>query len=238
MAQHRTDKTSFIRRMFEDIAFSYDLQNSVLSLRRDVSWRRILARSVSAPCEGIILDAATGTSEVAIEICRREQTARVIGLDISPRMLAIGSKKVRARRMEDRIHLSLGDTRRLPFADESFLAVCISFGLRNIDERVQVLAEFRRVLKKEGQLLIMEFGYPDDPLMRLLYELYFNHVLPPLGNRLSKTDYAYTYLVESVRSFPTQEAFLSELRNGGFINLEATKLTFGIARIYSGIKAS
>lgn len=237
MEQHRTDKASFIRRMFQDIAFSYDLQNSVLSLRRDVSWRRVLARSIRASGKATILDAATGTSEVAIEICRQKPDVRVVGLDISSRMLAIGSEKVKARGMGDRIHLGLGDGRRLPFRDDSFLAVCIAFGLRNIDERNDVLTEFRRVLKPGGQLLIMEFGYPDDPLLRLIYEFYFNHVLPPLGNRLSRTDYAYTYLVESVRAFPTQKTFLNEIGDAGFTNLEVTKLTFGIAMIYSGIKA-
>jgi demethylmenaquinone methyltransferase/2-methoxy-6-polyprenyl-1,4-benzoquinol methylase len=230
------DKTSFVRRMFEEIAFSYDLQNSVLSLRRDVSWRKVLARSVCIPYSGLILDAATGTSEVAIEICRQKETARVVGVDISPRMLAIGGEKVRARQMDDRIRLGLGDGRRLPFKDETFHAVTMAFGLRNIDERKEVLAEFGRVLKPGGQLLIMEFGYPDDPLMRMIYGLYFHYVLPPLGNRLSGTDYAYSYLVESVRSFPSRESFLEEMGDAGFRDLETRKLTFGIAIIYSGLK--
>jgi demethylmenaquinone methyltransferase/2-methoxy-6-polyprenyl-1,4-benzoquinol methylase len=230
------DKTSFVRRMFEEIAFSYDLQNSVLSLRRDISWRKVLARSLCTPCKGLILDAATGTSEVAMEICRQKESARVVGVDISPRMLAIGREKVGARRMDHRIHLGLGDGRRLPFNDETFHAVTMAFGLRNIDERKQVLAEFWRVLKPGGQLLIMEFGYPEDPLMRMIYGLYFHYVLPPLGNRLSGTDYAYSYLVESVRSFPGKGAFLKEIGDAGFGDLEARKLTFGIALIYSGMK--
>jgi demethylmenaquinone methyltransferase / 2-methoxy-6-polyprenyl-1,4-benzoquinol methylase len=238
LAQPRRDKTSFVRRMFEDIAFSYDLQNSVLSLRRDISWRRVLARSIRAQGEGMILDAATGTSEVAIEICRQRPDARVVGLDFSPRMLEIGIRKVKARNLGARIHLGLGDGRRLPFRDGAFRAVCIAFGLRNIDERAEALSEFQRVLRPGGQLLVMEFGYPEAPIMRLLYEFYFNHVLPPLGNRLSGTDYAYTYLVESVRSFPTQEAFLRELEDAGFTDLEVMKLTFGITRIYCGVKPS
>lgn len=223
--------------MFEDIAFSYDLQNSVLSFRRDISWRRVLARSIRTAGKGMVLDAATGTSEVAIEIYRQNQDVRVVGLDISARMLEIGLKKVKTRRAGDRIDLGLGDGRRLPFKNESFLAVCMAFGLRNIDERGDVLAEFRRVLKPDGQLFIMEFGYPEPLLMRLIYGFYFNHVLPPLGNMLSRTDYAYTYLVESVRSFPAQTEFLREVADAGFTNLEVTKLTFGIARIYSGTKA-
>lgn len=232
------DKPSFIRRMFEDIAFSYDLQNSVLSLRRDVSWRKVLAGCVQSPCSGPILDVATGTSEVAIEICRQEKGATVFGVDISPRMLEIGRKKVKARGMEERIHLGLGDGRRLPLKDSSVRAVIMAFGLRNIDERREVLAEFRRVLRPGGQLLVMEFGYPDDPLLGSLYRLYFNHVLPPVGNFLSRSDYAYTYLVESVQAFPGQTAFLGEMTDAGFRNLQVKKLTFGIALIYSGIKGN
>jgi demethylmenaquinone methyltransferase / 2-methoxy-6-polyprenyl-1,4-benzoquinol methylase len=231
------DKPAFIRRMFEDIAFSYDCQNSVLSLRRDVSWRRELARIVRSACRGIILDAATGTSEVGIEICRQNPGARVVGMDISSRMLEMGRRKVRARGMDDRIHLGIGDGRRLPLKDSSVSAVSMAFGIRNIDERTEVLAEFRRVLQPGGQVLIMEFGYPDVPVLRQMYELYFNHVLPPVGNFLSKTDYAYTYLVESVRAFPDEAVFLREMEDAGFGGLDVVKLTFGIARIYSGIKA-
>lgn len=230
------EKASFIRRMFEDIAFSYDLQNSILSLRRDVAWRKVLVRSLRVPSNCMILDAATGTAEVTLEMCTQRPGVTVVGTDISLRMLAIGRRKVQERRMENRIHLNLSDCRRLPFQEASFAAVSIAFGIRNIDERMEVLREFLRVLKPGGQLLIMEFGYPDDRLLRMLYELYFNHVLPPLGNRLSRTDYAYSYLVESVQSFPGQEAFLGEIAEAGFAELDVRKLTFGIARIYSGIK--
>lgn len=230
------EKASFIRKMFEDIAFSYDLQNSILSLRRDVAWRKVLVRSLRIPSKCTILDAATGTGEVTIEIVRQKPGVTVVGTDISLRMLAIGGRKVKQRKMENRVHLSLGDCRRLPFPGASFAAVSMAFGIRNIDERMQVLREFLRVLKPGGQLLIMEFGYPEDRLLRMLYELYFNHVLPPLGNWLSRTDYAYSYLVESVQSFPDEEAFLGEIEEAGFTGLSVRKLTFGIARIYSGSK--
>lgn len=230
------DKPSFIRRMFEEIAFSYDLQNSVLSMRRDVAWRRVLTGSLRTPCGGPILDMATGTSEVAIEICRQKKDAKVVGLDISRGMLEIGRKKITDRGMGNRIHLGLGDGRRLPLKDSSVSAVVIAFGLRNIDERGEALAEFRRVLCPGGQLLIMEFGYPDDPILGLLYRFYFKRLLPPLGNFLARSDYAYTYLVESVQAFPGQEVLLREMSEAGFDRLRMTKLTFGIALIYSGVK--
>jgi demethylmenaquinone methyltransferase / 2-methoxy-6-polyprenyl-1,4-benzoquinol methylase len=222
--------------MFEEIAFSYDFQNSFLSLRRDVHWRKILAQSIRQNGGTVVLDAATGTAEVAIEICRRRPGTQVVGVDFSPHMLAVGRRKLRERSLEDHITLATGDARQTPFRNASFGGVTMAFGLRNIDDRMRVLKEFRRVLRPGGQLFIMEFGYPDNPLLRILYQLYFDHILPPLGNFLSRTRYAYTYLRESVQAFPEPEAFLKEIGEAGFRDLAIRKLTFGIAKIYSGIK--
>jgi demethylmenaquinone methyltransferase/2-methoxy-6-polyprenyl-1,4-benzoquinol methylase len=231
-------KSLNIKRLFERIAFSYDLQNSVLSLRRDVSWRKNLAHAIQSHCDALILDAATGTAEVAMEICRGRPHARVVGVDFSPQMLKIGLKKTKARKLESRIGFSLGDCRHLPLKNDSFDAVTIAFGIRNIEDRHLVLAEFRRVLKPGGQLFVMEFDYPDDPLLSILYRFYFDHILPPLGNWLSRTSYAYTYLVESVKAFPDSKAFLGELASAGFDRLKTWKLTYGIAKIYCGTKGS
>ena len=223
-----------VKRMFEDIAFSYDFQTSFLSLGRDIQWRKILAGSFLAQSGSWVLDMATGTGEIAIEICRQNPGVRVIGLDYSPRMVAIGAKKAKARRLENCICLSIGDARTLPFKNDCFDAVTMGFGIRNIQERENVLAEFRRVLKPGGCLLIMEFDYPEDTLMRALYRLYFHWIFPTVGNWLSKTDYAYSYLVDSVRAFPRPKEFLKEMEEGGFHHLRVKSLTWGIARIYSG----
>ena len=225
-----------VKRMFEDIAFSYDFQTSFLSLGRDIQWRRILAGSFPADSGSRILDMATGTAEIAMEICRQKPGARVIGLDFSPQMLAIAAKKVKRKSLENCICLSMGDARTLPFGNDCFDAVTMGFGIRNIQERRQVLAEFKRVLKPGGHLLIMEFDYPDKPLIRMLYRFYFHRIFPPVGNWLSKTDYAYSYLVESVQAFPRPREFLKEMDGSGFRHLKAKDLTWGIARIYSGIR--
>ncbi len=222
--------------MFESIAFSYDFQNSVLSMGQDLSWRRVLAKSIRVLDRHLILDMATGTAEVAIEICKHHPRIRVVGMDFSPAMLSIGWRKVRARNLEERIRLSIGDARFLPLKNASFNAVTMAFGIRNIEERRVVLSEFYRILKPGGQLLIMEFGYPDNPILKGLYRLYFDRVLPLLGNWLSRTDYAYTHLVESVRTFPKEEEFLEEIGESGFVQLKVKKLTYGIANIYNGIK--
>jgi len=225
-----------VKRMFEDIAFSYDFQTSFLSLGRDIQWRHILAGSCPVQPGSCVLDMATGTAEIGIEICRQTPGARVIGLDFSPRMLALGAKKLKERGLENCICLSIGDARALPFEKDCFDAVTMGFGIRNIQERRQVLAEFSRVLKPGGHLLIMEFDYPDNRLMRTLYRFYFHRIFPLVGNWLSKTDYAYSYLVDSVRAFPRPKEFLKEMEDGGFKHLQVKNLTWGIARIYSGKK--
>lgn len=229
-------RDSQVKRMFETIAFSYDLQNSFLSLRRDGYWRRVLAESIEATGKALILDVATGTAEVAIQICKQRPEALVIGVDFSPKMLAVGLKKVQSKGLSHRIQLSLGDARKLPVTSESVDAVTIAFGIRNIQERRLALAEFRRVLKPGGQLLIMEFDLPDDPVLGSLYRFYFDYVMPLAGNWLSRTNYAYSYLAESVHNFPAERGFLEEIGSVGFTRLGVKKLSYGIAKIFMGVR--
>ncbi|MFP3870768.1 MAG: bifunctional demethylmenaquinone methyltransferase/2-methoxy-6-polyprenyl-1,4-benzoquinol methylase UbiE [Syntrophobacteria bacterium] len=225
-----------VKRMFETIAFSYDFQNSFLSLRRDSYWRRRLAQCVKLRPGSFVLDVASGTAEVAIQICRQHKGVQVIGVDFSRRMLAIGQKKIRSKGLARRIHLSMGDARRLPVKSACIDALTISFGIRNIEERGQALAEFRRVLKPGGQLLIMEFDVPEDRFLGGIYHLYFDYILPLAGNMLARSNYAYTYLAGSVHNFPKENEFSQEIGQAGFSRLEVRKLTYGIARIFSGVK--
>ena len=227
-----------VKRMFETIAFSYDFQNSFLSLRRDVYWRRALAQCIRARDQALILDMATGTAEVAIEICKHHPGAKVVGIDFSPKMVNIGQKKVKSRNLARRIQLSLGDGRQLPVLSGCFDAATIAFGIRNIQERHQALAEFYRILKPGGQLLIMEFDLPDDIVLGTVYRLYFDYIMPPLGNLLSRTNYAYSYLADSVHGFPGEREFLQELGAAGFTSLGVKKLTYGAAKIFKGVKKS
>ena len=227
-----------VKRMFESIAFSYDFQNSFLSLRRDSYWRRVMAQCLHLPGEDLVLDMATGTGEVAVEICRYHAKVKVIGVDFSPKMLTVGREKKKFKKFVSRIHLSLGDGRQLPFKSCSFEAATIAFGIRNIEERDQALGEFYRVLKPGGQLLIMEFDIPDDPVLGGMYRLYFDYLLPPLGNLLSRTNYAYSYLATSVHDFPTEQEFLQDIGRAGFTSLGVKKLTYGVAKIFRGVKST
>jgi len=224
-----------VRRMFEDIAFSYDLQNSILSLRIDVLWRKVLADLIE-PGYGLVLDAATGTGEVALEIRRRRPGLRVLGLDFSPAMLERARDKIRRRGVTG-YDLGVADCRSLPLADGCIAAVTMAFGIRNIAERVAVLREFHRVLVPGGQVHIMEFGLPRPRPLAALYRFYFDRILPPLGNFLSRTDYAYSYLVTSVDAFPADDVFCGHMAEAGFTDCRVQDLTFGIARIFSGRKS-
>jgi len=226
-----------VKKMFESIASSYDFQNSLLSLRRDTNWRKTLARHIQAGKGALVLDAATGTGELCLEICLHWPFIHTVGLDFSPRMLALAKKKIKSSPFENCASLTLGDGRFLPLKTGTVDVVTMAFGIRNIKERHQVLTEFRRVLKRGGQLLIMEFGIPKDPpFVSTLYRFYFNHILPPLGNWLSRTDYAYTYLVQSVYEFPKEDEFCAELEAAGFQARNVKDLTFGVAKIYEAVR--
>jgi len=221
-----------VRRMFEEVAFSYDVQNSVLSLRRDSAWRGVLAGRLPGDRPLRVLDVASGTAEVALAMCRRRPLARVLGVDYSPAMLERGREKILSRGMSGRLRLCLGDARALPVRDASMDAVSIAFGIRNVDDRAAALAEFYRVLTPGGRVLVLEFSLPGAAVIRKLYRLYFEHVLPPVGNFLSRSRYAYNYLVDSVLAFPAPESFAAELVRAGFGPVRKTPLTFGIAQLY------
>ena len=185
---------------------------------------------------GTVLDVAVGTAETALAISRRYPPVRVVGVDFSPAMLGVGRKKITDRNFGTKISLTAGDARRLPIQDCSVDAVTISFGIRNVEERNLAFSEFFRVLKPGGRLFVMEFSYPDQPLLYRLYRFYFDHILPPVGNLISRTNYAYSYLAESVESFPDDEQFVAEMKAAGFSSPTIKKLTFGIAKIYQGCK--
>ena len=225
-----------VRRMFEDIAFSYDFQNSALSMGVDISWRKRLVDMLE-PGYGLVLDAATGTGEVGLAIRRRRPGLRVVGLDFSPAMLAVAREKIRRRRVAG-YSLGVADCRELPVRENTVAAVTMAFGIRNIAERVAVMREFHRVLVPGGRMHIMEFGMPRYGLGRALYRFYFDRILPPFGNFLSRTDYAYSYLVESVDAFPNDADFLAQMAEAGFGECAVTDLTFGLARIFTGRKPS
>jgi demethylmenaquinone methyltransferase / 2-methoxy-6-polyprenyl-1,4-benzoquinol methylase len=225
-----------VRGMFEATAATYDVQNGMLSLGIDRHWRKIFVERLRPRPGSVIGDMAVGTGEISLGVASRYRDVRIVGVDFTPGMLRVARRKVRERGLEDRIELRQGDLRAIPLPDASLDAVTMSFGIRNIGERARVLSEICRVLRPGGFAQIMEMSIPTSGIARALYSWYFEHLMPVLGNWLSRTDYAYSYLKHSVYEFPSDPEFFQEMRAAGLDRPSAFGITFDTARIYRAIK--
>ena len=226
-------KKEAVQGIFNDIAPSYDRLNHFLSLNIDKKWRRKAIRCLQGNDKGKLLDVACGTGDFSIA-ASQAGVSRIIGIDISEKMLEIGRKKVEAAGLAAKIDLRYGDSERMEFADETFDAV--AFGVRNFEHLEIGLKEMYRVLKQEGKVVILEFSMPRYFLMRQLYRFYFRHILPLVGGWISGNKGAYVYLPESVSRFPQGNDFLQILSVCGFKRTFQKRLTFGVASLYVGYK--
>jgi demethylmenaquinone methyltransferase/2-methoxy-6-polyprenyl-1,4-benzoquinol methylase len=226
----------YVKALFEKGAPFYDATNTVLSLGIDDSWRRDIARAIIAPEDGIVADVATGTAKVAVSIARKHPRMKVIGIDFSPNMVVKGAKRVQRKNLAGHIDLAIGDGCMLPLNRESVDAVTISFGIRNIPAREAALTEFFQVIKPGGQLIILEFGFPSNPVLRWGYSLYFNYILPWLGSVLIRVEKSYDYLKDSVYRFPSNEVFMDMVRDAGFKDVTVKPLTGGIVNMFTAVK--
>ena len=223
-----------IGQLFDRIAGTYDGLNHVLSLNIDKRWRRRAIRML-APAEQV-LDVAIGTADLTIEILRQGKAQHVTGIDLSRGMMAIGEQKVAKRGYAPQVRFDYGSAQQMPYADASFDTVTCAYGVRNFANMDEGLSEMYRVLRTGGELMILEFSYPTNPVIRWGYDLYFTHILPFIGNLFSRDKGAYSYLNRSVKNFPYGEAFCQHLRKAGFSQIKATPLTFGISTIYTAVK--
>jgi demethylmenaquinone methyltransferase / 2-methoxy-6-polyprenyl-1,4-benzoquinol methylase len=232
------DKKAAVRTMFNSIAWRYDFLNHFLSFGIDRLWRKraikIIFREYRNPS---ILDVATGTGDMAIT-AMRYNPSRITGIDISVNMLEIGRQKVLKMGYSDKIELIEGDSEKLPFSDCVFDVAMVAFGVRNFADPLKGLTEMQRVVRNGGMVIILEFSKPQAFLFRPVYNFYFKRILPFFGQLFSKDKSAYTYLPESVMSFPDNEQFLKLLGNAGFTGTKQVKLTGGVASIYTGIKSA
>jgi demethylmenaquinone methyltransferase/2-methoxy-6-polyprenyl-1,4-benzoquinol methylase len=228
-------KKEQVEQMFDNISGQYDSLNHILSMGIDKGWRKKAVREVMAVKPNRVLDVATGTGDQAIALCRAG-VDRVTGLDLSRGMLDVGIEKIRRLQWSDRIEMMQGDSENLPFENNTFDAITVSFGVRNFENLDQGLQEMARVLKPGGKMVILEFSKPRGWVIAPIFRLYSNHILPRVGSWISKDKSAYTYLPESVEAFPSDELFLQHLRATGLESCTQHRLTFGIASIYTGIK--
>ena len=225
-----------VREMFSGIAKKYDFLNHFLSINIDKRLRRLVAEKLKDILENqnaLILDVACGTGDLSLEL-QKNAAAKVFGTDFCRPMLEIACDK------NEKNNLSIpyveADGMNLSFADESFDAVTIAFGLRNFSNWQEGLKELYRVLKKGGKLIILEFSTPIVPGFRGLFQFYFSHILPRIGGAVSGSRGAYEYLPDSVSRFPDQRSLAKMMREVGFFDVEYKNLTGGIAAIHLGTK--
>ena len=236
-------KKEQIRKMFDDIAPEYDAFNHLGSLGIDKCWRRRALRELPRPCMEV-LDVACGTGDFCIAAARflakrapgqaREggTSFHLTGVDISSGMLAVMADKVAAAELQESISVEEGDCASLRFADGSFDAVTVAFGVRNFEDREKCLREILRVLKPGGRFIMLELGVPSCRPVAWLYRIYFTKILPLLGGRLSGNRRAYEYLLASVLAFPKKKEWLETLASAGFRHCRHRALSLGICRLY------
>jgi len=229
-------KKQQVTQMFDTISKEYDGLNRVISFGIDIKWRKKVVNIVGKQNPNSILDIATGTGDLAINLAKTN-AKKIVGFDISPGMLEVGKKKIAQKHLENKIEMVLGDSEKMPFDDNSFDAITVAFGVRNFENLEQGLSEILRVLKPNGIFVILETSVPTKTPFKQGYKFYTKRILPLIGKLFSRDKVAYSYLCESASVFPYGEALNNILRKIGFINAEALPQTFGVATIYTASKS-
>ena len=230
-------KKEQVTKMFDTISKNYDGLNRVISFGIDIKWRKKVVEILKKEKPQSILDIATGTGDLAIALVKTG-AKKIVGLDISPGMLAVGKDKVTDKKLNSTIEMVVGDSEKLTFDDNSFDAVTVSFGVRNFETLNIGMAEILRVLKPNGTLVVLETSVPTKTPYKQGYSFYTKNILPLIGKLFSKDDSAYGYLSESASVFPHGENFNNILREIGFIDVTNKPQTFGVASIYVAKKAN
>ncbi len=228
-------KKEQVTQMFDNISTHYDGLNRVISFGIDIKWRNRVVSILSKKKPETILDIATGTGDLAINMVKTG-ASKIIGLDISPGMLEVGKNKINDKKLSNTIEMVVGDSENLPFNTNSFDAVTVAFGVRNFETLEKGLAEIYRVLKPNGSFVVLETSVPTKTPYKQGYNFYTKRILPVIGRIFSKDRSAYAYLSESASVFPHGENFNNILRKIGFIDVVNKPQTFGVASIYVATK--
>lgn len=224
-----------IAQMFDTISKEYDGLNRVISLGIDIKWRNKVVKIVGEKKPDSILDIATGTGDLAINLIKTN-AKKIIGLDISEGMLDVGRQKIKTKKLDKTIDMLVGDSENLPFDNSSFDAITVAFGVRNFENLEKGLSEILRVLKPTGSFVVLETSVPSQFPFRQGYFVYTKIFLPLIGKLFSKDKKAYGYLSASAAKFPHGHAFNNILEKIGFIKVKALPQTFGVASIYTATK--
>jgi demethylmenaquinone methyltransferase / 2-methoxy-6-polyprenyl-1,4-benzoquinol methylase len=218
--------------MFDRIAGRYDLLNRVLSLGIDRSWRKRTVRALElSDAPSRVLDLATGTADLAIEITRAHRNATVVGVDPSAGMLEVGQRKLALRTLEERVTLQVGDAQALAFPDGSFDAATIAFGIRNVPDRLAGLREMARVVRPGGKVCVLELGEPRRGLLARGVRFHTHRVVPWLGGLLSGQR-EYSYLQRSIAAFPDARTFAQMMSDAGLVVEQVLPMMFGVCTLF------
>ena len=222
--------------MFNNISPKYDLLNRLMTMRIDIIWRKKAIRALLPLAPQLILDVATGTGDFAIESIQILKPTKIIGVDISQGMLEVAKEKIIKKGLENQFEVVLGDSEKLQFADSTFDAVTVAFGVRNFENLEKGLSEIHRVLKPGGKAIILELSNPTAFPVKQLFHFYFHKIVPAMGRLVSKDASAYTYLPESVARFPDGKRFATITDKVGFKETLVRPQTFGFCIIYEATK--
>ncbi len=229
-------KKKQVEQMFDTISENYDGLNRIISLGSDIKWRKKVIKMVAEKNPISILDIATGTGDLAIQFAEKTSAEKIVGLDISEGMLSVARKKVFEKKVSEKIEFVQADSEALPFEDNTFDAITVSFGIRNFENLEKGLSEIFRVLKKGGIFVVLETSVPTKFPFKQGYHFYSKTILPLVGKVFSKDKVAYKYLSESASVFPHGEKLNNILRKIGFNEVKNKPQTFGVATIYNATK--
>jgi len=230
-------KKQLVGRVFDSVADSYDIMNDMMSFGVHRMWKRFFAEFANVHPQMQVLDLAAGTGDISALIAKRLGAGgQVVASDINVNMLAIGRDKLINKGEVQKVKFCIANAELLPFPDASFDRVTIAFGLRNVTDKDQALREMHRVLKPNGQALILEFSQVNSKVMQKAYDLYSFHILPKIGKIIANDSDSYQYLAESIRQHPDQNTLKSMILDAGFGHADYTNMLNGVVAIHRGFK--
>ncbi|WP_256757288.1 demethylmenaquinone methyltransferase [Cohnella sp. WQ 127256] len=231
-------KTKDVHAVFESIAPKYDMMNDIISFRRHKAWRRFTMRKMDVQPGQSSLDICCGTCDWTISLAKASVKGKTVGLDFSGNMLEVGQAKINKVGLHDQITLVQGNAMDLPFEDNSFDIITIGFGLRNIPDIIKALKEMKRVVKPGGKIVCLEMSKPTRQPFKSVYYFYFEKILPLMGKWFAKSYDQYSWLPESLKTFPDMQALAEIFRDVGLRNVKAYPLTGGSGALHIGTKGN
>jgi demethylmenaquinone methyltransferase/2-methoxy-6-polyprenyl-1,4-benzoquinol methylase len=229
-------RVGMVKEIFSTITGKYDFLNHLLSLRRDIAWRRFAIKKMVFFKTNRFLDVACGTGDLSINACLKHRQIKAVGVDFVFPMVEVGKNKIEKKGLTGQLNFMQGNALRLPFHDDAFDVTGMAFGIRNIPDKTEALREMLRVTVPGGQIMILEMTFIENRFFKLFYYIYLNYLLPLMAKAFSKNAAAYYYLADSIMNFPSPEEFAAFMRKTGMSEVKIYPLTFGITCLYIGKK--